>query len=235
MPSRVAQAFRALRDGLETRRRRIVEWELDAEVLFTRSLYLASAGCELHVRRNPAVRHPSIPSNRFAPTAHPVSYTHLDVYKRQVERLPWDPPPLLEELALRPKAAKKKKEPPKVPPPPPGPPPSVPDDWLLISGYPQDHLPGEKPNEPPPTPPILDDWTLVRWPGGHAGWILDRMLYLSIPDEVVQYLSLIHISPGAPFKSSPIIGLTSPTFSRSGLCSPMSGCSKAYNLSLIHI
>ena len=106
---------------------------------------------------------------------------------QRVERLPWDPPPLLEELALRPKAAKKKKEPPKVPPPPPGPPPSVPDDWLLISGYPQDHLPGEKPNEPPPTPPILDDWTLVRWPGGHAGWILDRMLYLSIPDEVVQY------------------------------------------------
>jgi hypothetical protein len=110
---------------------------------------------------------------------------------QRVERLPWDPPPLLEELALRPKAAKKKKDspnaPPKVPPPPPGPPPSVPDDWLLLSGYPQDHLPGERPNEPPPSPPALDDWALVRWPGGHAGWILDRMLYLSIPDEVIQY------------------------------------------------
>jgi hypothetical protein len=106
---------------------------------------------------------------------------------QRVERLPWDPPPLLEELALRPKAAKKKKEPPKVPPPPPGPPPAVPDDWLLLSGYPQDHLPGEKPNEPPPSPPALDDWALVRWPGGHAGWVLDRMLYLSIPDEVIQY------------------------------------------------
>jgi hypothetical protein len=58
---------------------------------------------------------------------------------------------------------------------------------LLLSGNPQDHLPEEKPNEPPPTPPILDDWTLVRWPNGHAGWVLDRMLYLAIPDEVIQY------------------------------------------------
>ena len=106
---------------------------------------------------------------------------------QRVERLPWDPPPLLEELGLRPKAAKKKKEPPKVPPPPPGPPPAVPDDWLLLSGNPQDHLLEEKPNAPPPAPPMLDDWTLVRWPNGHAGWVLDRMLYLAIPDEVIQY------------------------------------------------
>lgn len=106
---------------------------------------------------------------------------------QRVERLPWDPPPLLDELNLRPKAAKKKKDPPKIPPPPPGPPPPVPDDWLLLSGYPQDRLPGEKPNEPPPSPPVLDDWALVRVPGGQAGWVLDRMLYLSIPDEVIQY------------------------------------------------
>lgn len=109
---------------------------------------------------------------------------------QRFERLPWDPPPLLEELALKPKSAKKKKEPPKIPPPPPGPPPAVPDDWLLLSGYPQDHLPGEKPNEPPPappTPPAMDDWTLVRYETGRAGWVLDRLLYLSIPDEVIQY------------------------------------------------
>jgi hypothetical protein len=109
---------------------------------------------------------------------------------QRVQRLPWDPPPLLDELALRPKASKKKKEPPKVPLPPPGPAPAVPDDWLLLSGYPQDRLPGEKPNEPPPeppAPPVLDDWTLVRWDATHAGWVLDRLLYLSIPDEVIQY------------------------------------------------
>ncbi len=91
---------------------------------------------------------------------------------QRFERLPWDPPPLLEELALKPKAAKKKMEQPKIPPPPPGPPPAVPDDWLLLSGYPQDHLPGEKPNEPPPAPPAppaMDDWTLVRYESGHAG------------------------------------------------------------------
>jgi hypothetical protein len=109
------------------------------------------------------------------------------VAHQRVERLPWDPPPLLDELALRPKLAKKKKEPPKVPPPPPGPPPAVPDDWLLLSGYAEDRLPEEKPNQQPPAPPVLDDWTLVRWPNGHAGWVLDRMLYLAIPDEVIQY------------------------------------------------
>jgi SH3-like domain-containing protein len=106
---------------------------------------------------------------------------------QRVERIPWDPPPLLDQLSPRSKAAKKKKDPPKVPPPPPGPPPSVPDDWLLLSGYPQDHVPDEKPDVPPPTPPVLDDWSLVRLPNGRAGWVLDRMLYLSIPDEVIQY------------------------------------------------
>ncbi len=118
--------------------------------------------------------------------------TSVEIIAHQrVERVPWDPPALLEEMTRRPKAAKKKKDadksPPKVAPPPPGPPPAVPDDWLLISGYLQDHLPGEKPNQPPPSPPVLDDWALVRLPGGQAGWVLDRMLYLSIPDEVIQY------------------------------------------------
>lgn len=104
-----------------------------------------------------------------------------------VERVPWDPPPLLEESAFRPHVARKQKEAPRVPPPPPGPPPPVPEDWLLLSGYTQDHLPGEKPNEPPPTPPVLDDWTLVRAEDGRSGWVLDRLLYSSIPDDVAQY------------------------------------------------
>ncbi|MGO9240366.1 MAG: hypothetical protein ACLQBJ_06110 [Bryobacteraceae bacterium] len=106
---------------------------------------------------------------------------------QRVERVPWDPPPLLDEDAFRPKIVRKQKEPPRIPPPPPGPPPPVPDDWLLLSGYTQDHLPEEKPNEPPPTPPVLDDWTLVRAADGRCGWVLDRLLYSSIPDEVAQY------------------------------------------------
>ncbi len=32
-----------------------------------------------------------------------------------------------------------------------------------------------------------DDWNLVRRPTKEAGWVLARMLYLSIPDEVAQY------------------------------------------------
>jgi len=33
----------------------------------------------------------------------------------------------------------------------------------------------------------MDDWSLVRLPGGRAGWVLFRMLVMSIPDEVAQY------------------------------------------------
>jgi len=108
---------------------------------------------------------------------------------QRIERVPWDPPPLLEESALKPKPTRKQKqkESQRIPPPPPGPPPPVPDDWLLLSGYTQDHLPEEKPNEPPPTPPVMDDWTLVRAEDGRTGWVLDRLLYSLIPDEVAQY------------------------------------------------
>src|SRR5208283_3163475 len=77
---------------------------------------------------------------------------------QRVERVPWDPPPLLDEDAFRPKIVRKQKEPPRIPPHPPGPPPPVPDDWLL-----------------------------VRAADGRCGWVLDRLLYSSIPDEVAQY------------------------------------------------
>jgi hypothetical protein len=108
------------------------------------------------------------------------------------ERQPYDPPPLVDEVAARPRRAKKKekKESKNVPPPPPGPAPSVPDDWLLISGYPQDHLPDEKPAPTPPppaAPPVMDDWTLVRYESNRSGWVLDRLLYLTLPDDVIQY------------------------------------------------
>jgi hypothetical protein len=108
------------------------------------------------------------------------------VAHQRVERIPWDPPPLLEDSALKPKIARKKKEV-KLPPPPPGPPPPVPEDWLLLSGYAADKVPGEKPNEPPPAPPAMDEWSVVRVPDGRAGWVLDRLLYMAIPDEVAQY------------------------------------------------
>lgn len=39
-----------------------------------------------------------------------------------------------------------------------------------------------------------DDWNLVRRPGGEAGWVLARMLFMSIPDEVAQYAEGHHIT-----------------------------------------
>jgi len=33
----------------------------------------------------------------------------------------------------------------------------------------------------------LDDWSLVRTSDGKVGWVLSRMLVMSIPDEVAQY------------------------------------------------
>jgi hypothetical protein len=36
-------------------------------------------------------------------------------------------------------------------------------------------------------PPAMDDWNLVRMRDGKAGWVLGRMLVMSIPDEVAQY------------------------------------------------
>ncbi|MEO8100845.1 MAG: SH3 domain-containing protein [Acidobacteriota bacterium] len=42
----------------------------------------------------------------------------------------------------------------------------------------------------PPTPDAprpLDDWFLIRTPDGKAGWVLSRMVLMSVPDEVAQY------------------------------------------------
>ncbi len=88
------------------------------------------------------------------------------------------------------KKAKKKKEPPKVPPPPPGKAPGVPGNWLDLSGNPLGLIPekqeADDSKEAKAGPP-MDEWTLVRAKDGRAGWVLSRMLQMSIPDEVAQY------------------------------------------------
>ncbi|MBL8291941.1 MAG: SH3 domain-containing protein [Bryobacterales bacterium] len=43
------------------------------------------------------------------------------------------------------------------------------------------------PVAPPPAEVLKDDWTLVRLKDGRSGWVLSRMLMLSLPDEVTQY------------------------------------------------
>jgi hypothetical protein len=47
-------------------------------------------------------------------------------------------------------------------------------------------LPDYVPPTPPPAP-SLDDWNLVRTKDGKVGWVLARMLYMAVPDDVAQY------------------------------------------------
>jgi Bacterial SH3 domain len=77
--------------------------------------------------------------------------------------------------------------PPPLPPPPPPPP-----NWLQLSqSAPPEPGAGqekqEKKEETPAKPVPIDDWTFVRTKDGKAGWVLSRMLAMSIPDEVAQY------------------------------------------------
>ena len=79
---------------------------------------------------------------------------------------------------------KAKKEPAFVLPVPPAPP--LPPNWEKMSRPRASDLPGYEPPEAPPAP-SLDDWDLVRTKDGKVGWVLARMLYMSVPDEVAQY------------------------------------------------
>ena len=77
----------------------------------------------------------------------------------------------------------------KIPPPPAPPAPKPPDNWMALS------VPKEEAEEPEPPkveakpagPVASDDWSLVRTKDGKVGWVLTRMLIMSIPDEVAQY------------------------------------------------
>lgn len=90
-----------------------------------------------------------------------------------------------------------RKREPEVPPPPAGKPPAPPADWMALSGHPDGkNLP---PAEQKPTPSAAaegpaDDWSLIRAKDGRAGWVLTRMLLMSIPDEVAQYAERARIA-----------------------------------------
>lgn len=115
-----------------------------------------------------------------------------EVLSRRVElRVPYRP--LVQTLmsSAGAKKAKRKKgkdrdeaaeeeEKPEVPPPPmpPGPPP--PDNWQQLSRTEIEPEPGQPQRR-------SDDWSLVRLGTGKAGWVLSRMLYMNIPDDVAQY------------------------------------------------
>ena len=81
------------------------------------------------------------------------------------------------------KAKTSKKAPPMVLDPPK--PPSPPANWEQLSRPRLPELPGYE--LPAAKPVAMDDWSLVRTKDGKVGWVLSRMLIMSIPDEVAQY------------------------------------------------
>jgi hypothetical protein len=115
--------------------------------------------------------------HRAAPRVAPLAST---------PRVAPKPPPV-------PKRKKSQKKESGIPPPPKGPAPKLPENWLALSKTnpvedvePKKPEPPSKPEAPPP-PVRLEDWSLVRTKDGKAGWVLSRMLSMTIPDEVAQY------------------------------------------------
>ena len=90
-----------------------------------------------------------------------------------------------------PKKKKKEKKEAAVPPPPPPPPLKLPPNWLELSRTRKVEAEEPKPKEAPPAEPVvpvkMEDWSLVRTKEGKAGWVLSRMLSMTIPDDVAQY------------------------------------------------
>lgn len=111
-------------------------------------------------------------------------------YER-VPRMPYRPAPLLAAKTGRENgtAASRKRKKNQAEPLAQPPPPALPDNWRELSRT-------QRVEEPPPAaaPPPSDEWALVRCKDGSAGWVLARMLYMAIPDEVAQYAERARIS-----------------------------------------
>lgn len=109
---------------------------------------------------------------------------------RAAPRVPYQPPPLIEDRKPDIKPAKKKKKKSKgkdkddVEPLPPPPAPEPPDDWLDLSLRRGD---GPPETASPENAVKTDSWGLVRLADGRVGWALSSMLMMAIPDDVAQY------------------------------------------------
>jgi hypothetical protein len=99
--------------------------------------------------------------------------------------------PLIPPMPKRKKAEPRKREKKvtKIPPPPMPRPPVLPEDWLDLSRTDSgdDEAAAAETPEPDQPAPKVDGWSLVRTPQGRSGWVLTRMLFMAIPDEVAQY------------------------------------------------
>ena len=101
------------------------------------------------------------------------------------EAAPRKAPPRKPLVAAAPKPVTLRKPPkaPKIPPPAAPAAPKPPEDWLALS---KTNLPPEEEKEIKEAEP-MDDWSLVRTVGGQSGWVLTRLLFMAIPDDVAQY------------------------------------------------
>lgn len=112
----------------------------------------------------------------------------VDVLVRKVAERGEPPPPVpIVKPAPPPAKKKREKKEPKVPPVPKPKPPEPPENWLELSKHGGPEPQPDPKNVEPPKPVRLEDWSLVRTTNGKAGWVLSRMLMMSIPDEVAQY------------------------------------------------
>jgi hypothetical protein len=194
---------------LRTRRRFVQVRTADGSVGWTDSRQLMNTE-EMQQLRDLAERGRNLPSQGAAtvydvlnvhtePNRTSPSFTQItekvsvDVIDHKLlPRIPGPVRPLLAQKKAPVKAAPKKrqKNTARVQKPPMPSPPGLPANWQELS---KSALPPElvesEPETPLPTPkPVpVDDWALVRMKDGRVGWVLFRMLILSIPDEVAQY------------------------------------------------
>ena len=144
---------------------------------------VATTYAPLNVHTRPAVASPSFrqikENDKFD------VLMHLVIPRTEAPRKPLVPPPPKKAKAPPKKSARKE---PAVPPPPMPKPPPLPPDWLDMSKSERSEdaeLAEEIPSQKPAV--RVDGWSLVRAAGGQCGWVLTRLIFMAIPDEVAQY------------------------------------------------
>jgi hypothetical protein len=99
-------------------------------------------------------------------------------------------PPPPKQVSPR-RKSKERQTPAKIGPPPLPPAPKPPPNWLALSPKAETPKPAgaeaSKGELKAAVSVPMDDWSLVRTADNKAGWVLTRMLTMSIPDEVAQY------------------------------------------------
>lgn len=155
--------------------------------------------------------------NRQAPTIFQIQPgAKVEVIAHELAaRRPYNPPAPLLPAIDPPKMAKKPKKPPKVPPPPRPKAPAPPSDWVRMSARAVHESTHPAQNaaspaiSPHPASVVEEMWSLVRARDGKSGWVLARMLFMALPDEVAQYAERARIT--AYFHAGDTIGRSGAT------------------------